>query len=94
MEAKYAASAASATGLPFWVAVTIEDSRAAVLRSGEPLQDAVHSIADLPGLAAVLINCSAPQVHTLRTSDVVDPCVFCVKILVEIAASITPCVLM
>ena len=61
-EAQYAASAASATRLPFWVAFTIEDSPAAVLRSGEPLQEAVQSIAQLPGLAAVLINCSAPQV--------------------------------
>ena len=61
-EARYAASTASATGLPFWVAFTIEDSAAARLRSGEPLQEAVQSIAKLPGLAAVLINCSAPQV--------------------------------
>lgn len=67
MEAKYAATAASATGLPFWVAVTIEDSPAAVLRSGEPLQEAVQGIAELPGLAAVLINCSAPQVHARLT---------------------------
>ena len=63
MEAKYAATAASATGLPFWVALTLEDSPAAVLRSGEPLQEAVQGIAEIPGLAAVLINCSAPQVH-------------------------------
>ena len=66
-EAKYAATAASATGLPFWVAFTIEDSPAAVLRSGEPLQEAVQGIAELPGLAAVLLNCSAPQVHAQST---------------------------
>ncbi|KAK9829908.1 hypothetical protein WJX72_008602 [[Myrmecia] bisecta] len=60
-----AASAASASGLPFWVAWTLEDRvEHPVLRSGETIQQAVHKIAALPGLQAVLLNCCAPQVIT------------------------------
>ena len=44
---------------------TIEDSTAGVLRSKETLADALRLIADLPGLEAVLLNCSAPQVITV-----------------------------
>lgn len=33
-----AASAASASGLPWWISWTLEDSERALLRSGEPLQ--------------------------------------------------------
>ncbi|KAI3429263.1 hypothetical protein D9Q98_005360 [Chlorella vulgaris] len=56
-----AATAASAAGLPFWVSWTLEDrSDAALLRSGESLQDAVAAVAEFPGLEAVLVNCCSP----------------------------------
>jgi homocysteine S-methyltransferase len=60
-EAWAAASAAAATGLPTWVALTLEDSEAGLLRSGEPVADVAARLAALPGVEAVLLNCSAPQ---------------------------------
>jgi S-methylmethionine-dependent homocysteine/selenocysteine methylase len=57
-----AATAASASGLPWWVSWTVEDRQdAPLLRSGEPLAAAVEAVAQLPGLAALLVNCSCPQ---------------------------------
>lgn len=38
----------------------VQDSAAGRLRSGETLADAVASVLDVPGLAALLVNCSAP----------------------------------
>lgn len=57
-----AGTAAAACGLPWWASWTIEDrDDVALLRSGEPLQDAVVAVAELPGLEAVLVNCCSPQ---------------------------------
>ncbi|PRW60619.1 homocysteine S-methyltransferase isoform A [Chlorella sorokiniana] len=59
-----AASAASASGLPWWISWTLEDSDRVLLRSGEPLADAVAAVAELPGLEAILVNCCSPQAVT------------------------------
>lgn len=58
------AAAAAGGGKPIWVSYTLEDSARAVLRSGEPLAAAVAAVADVPGLAAVLVNCCAPAAAT------------------------------
>lgn len=49
-------------GKPVWVAFTLEDSSAAVLRSGEPLAAAAQSIiAQSRHVEAVLVNCCHPS---------------------------------
>ncbi|MBS1302387.1 homocysteine S-methyltransferase family protein [Loktanella sp. SALINAS62] len=55
------------TGLPVWLAVTVDDRDGTRLRSGEPVSD-VLPIAKDGGAAAILVNCSAPEaIHdTLR----------------------------
>jgi S-methylmethionine-dependent homocysteine/selenocysteine methylase len=58
-EARAAASAATATGRPVWVAWTLDD-HAALLRSGETLEAAVPALGDLP-IEAFLANCCAPE---------------------------------
>lgn len=52
-------TAAGATGLPVWLAVTVSDADGASLRSGEP----VSAIVDLAKgrAAALLANCSMPE---------------------------------
>ena len=52
---------ALAGGVPVWVAVTVDDEDGTVLRSGEPVAEAAR-IAAGGGAAAVLANCSAPEV--------------------------------
>ncbi len=49
------------TGLPVWLALTVDDTDGARLRSGEPVADAVP-IAEAGGASAILINCSTPEV--------------------------------
>ena len=51
---------ASVTGLPIWVALSVDDSRGTKLRSGEPLMDAIPMLKEF-NPAAVLINCSPPE---------------------------------
>lgn len=51
---------AAAGGKPVWLALTVNDTDGTKLRSGEPLAD-VLAFAEA-GAAAVLINCSAPEV--------------------------------
>ncbi len=53
---------AKAAGKPVWLSVTVDDEDGALLRSGEPVAD-VCAIA-MGGAAAVLANCSAPEVMT------------------------------
>ncbi|MGD1880964.1 MAG: homocysteine S-methyltransferase family protein [Paracoccaceae bacterium] len=57
--ARSALSGAAVSGLPVWLAFTVDDEDGSRLRSGEPLQEAV-SIA-MAGADAVLVNCSAPE---------------------------------
>ncbi|WP_458524743.1 homocysteine S-methyltransferase family protein [Onishia taeanensis] len=59
-EMRAAATAASETGLPVWVAVTLDDARPERLRSQEPLADAV-ALAEALGVQALLLNCSRPE---------------------------------
>ena len=55
-----AATAARESGKPVWVALTLDDDAAGVLRSGEPVADALAALADL-GVDARLLNCSRPE---------------------------------
>ncbi|WP_299139122.1 homocysteine S-methyltransferase family protein [uncultured Tateyamaria sp.] len=48
------------TGLPVWLALTVDDQDGSRLRSGEPVSDAVP-VAEAGGAAAILINCSTPE---------------------------------
>lgn len=54
-------SSARGAGLPIWVAFTLEDSKRAVLRSGEALAGAASWAASEPAVSAILLNCCAPQ---------------------------------
>ena len=55
--AKAALEGARTTGLPVWMAVTVDDEDGSILRSGEPVMDLAGLEAD-----AWLANCSAPEV--------------------------------
>ncbi len=59
-EARAAATAAAESGRPVWVAWTLRDDGAPLLRSGETIAEANAALADLP-IAAVLANCSPPE---------------------------------
>ena len=59
-EARLAATAALESGLPVWVALTVDDDRSGRLRSGESLAEAVRELEPL-GIAALLLNCSTPE---------------------------------
>lgn len=48
------------TGLPVWLALTVDDRDGSKLRSGEAVADAVP-VAEEGGASALLINCSAPE---------------------------------
>lgn len=50
--------ASLATGLPVWLAFTVDDTNGAHLRSGEALTDALQAC---EGAAALLANCSVPE---------------------------------
>ena len=59
-EAKAALVSAKKSGLPVWVSLTIEDNDKSVLRSGEPLAEAVAMLDEF-GADAKLLNCSKPE---------------------------------
>jgi len=59
-EAKAALVSAKKSGLPVWVALTIEDNKKSLLRSGEPLAEAIAML-DEYGADAKLLNCSKPE---------------------------------
>ena len=54
---------AANSGLPIWLAVTVDDEDGTVLRSGEPVQALAATIKHYKP-AAVLANCSAPEAIT------------------------------
>ncbi|MEO9685748.1 MAG: homocysteine S-methyltransferase family protein [Tateyamaria sp.] len=54
-------AASTPTGIPVWLALTVDDTDGTKLRSGEPVADAVP-IAEQGGAGAILINCSTPEV--------------------------------
>jgi S-methylmethionine-dependent homocysteine/selenocysteine methylase len=62
-EARAAVTAAATTGLPIWVAWTL-DENTPVLRSGESIQVAVDAIKSVPGanVQACLFNCTSPEI--------------------------------
>lgn len=62
-EATSAAQAGIETGLPTYVAMTLNDDESATLRSGEPLEAALEALQGM-GAAAVMLNCSMPEVIT------------------------------
>ena len=59
-EARTATAAALESGLPVWVALTVDDDGSGRLRSGESLADARAALEPL-GIAALLLNCSTPE---------------------------------
>merc|ERR1719414_2405725 len=64
-EGRAACTAALETGLPVWVAWTLDET-APVLRSKESIEDAVKAVAELPGadtrLQGCLFNCTSPEI--------------------------------
>lgn len=50
---------ARVAGKPIWIAFSVSDLDGSLLRSGEPLTDAVAAAS---GASAMLVNCSAPEV--------------------------------
>lgn len=62
-EATASAIAASESGLPFWVALSLEDNGSGLLRGGESIADAFAAI-EASAPQAVLINCSIPEAVT------------------------------
>lgn len=55
------------TDKPVWLAMTVDDDKGTLLRSGEPLSDLVRALADLPPDQhpdALLLNCSRPEAIT------------------------------
>lgn len=59
-EAVSAATAACETGLPVWLAMTLDDNNPENLRGGEVLADVMKALRDLP-LQGLLLNCSRPE---------------------------------
>lgn len=59
-EAKAALLSAKKSGLPVWVSLTIEDNDKSLLRSGEPLAEAIAMLDEF-GADAKLLNCSKPE---------------------------------
>lgn len=59
-EARAAATAATETGKPVWVAWTLEDGGTDHLRSGETLVEAAGALGEL-AIDALLVNCCAPE---------------------------------
>ncbi len=59
-EGKAAAMAGINLGVPTWLSFSLQDNDQCLLRSGEPLADAIKQVDGL-GIEAILINCSAPE---------------------------------
>jgi len=59
-EAQAALTAALTSDLPVWVGLSVADDDSGLLRSGQPLEDAITSV-DKLGASAKLLNCSKPE---------------------------------
>jgi S-methylmethionine-dependent homocysteine/selenocysteine methylase len=59
-QARGAVMGASVVNKPVWLAVTVDDEDGTKLRSGEPLTEIIPLLTEFK-LAALLINCSAPE---------------------------------
>jgi len=65
-EAKSAALAASKHDKPIWISWTLQDDKVLELlepklRSGEPLQDAIDAVLDIPNVAGLMVNCCSTE---------------------------------
>jgi S-methylmethionine-dependent homocysteine/selenocysteine methylase len=60
-EARSAATAADASGLPIWVSWTLHEDGSGRLRSSETIAEAVDALADIKGLEACLLNCCSHE---------------------------------
>ena len=60
-EAQGALKGTAEAGKPVWIALTTQDEDGTMMRSGEPLVEAIAAIKDAPHLAAILINCTRPE---------------------------------
>jgi len=67
-EAQVAATAAAQIGKPVWVAWTLKDDGAPMLRSGEALTDAFAALSHIE-VSAVLANCCSPESITGAMAD-------------------------
>lgn len=67
-EAQAAAIAACESGKPVWVALTLDESSPARLRSGETIADAAAALSELP-VAALMANCCPPEIITEAMTD-------------------------
>lgn len=66
--------AASETGLPVWLALSVNDNKNGLLRSGESIAVAFESVKKYRP-QAVLINCSIPEAVTAAWSELTElPC--------------------
>ncbi len=59
-EAKAATTASKESGKPVWCGLSVDDDNGTLLRSGEPVLQAIFSAIEA-GADAVLFNCSAPE---------------------------------
>ena len=69
-EGRAAARAACQTGLPVWVSWTLHTDRSGLLRSGEPITEAIAALSDLP-VSGFLANCCAPESITNALPDLI-----------------------
>lgn len=60
-EATGALIGANTAGKPLWLGFTTDDEDGTLLRSGETLADGIAAVKDMPGLAALMINCTRPE---------------------------------
>lgn len=67
-DAVAAATAAAESGLPVWIALTLDDDAPGELRSGEPIAAAVRELGQI-GVAARLLNCSRPETISAAWDD-------------------------
>ena len=63
-EARAAAVAATQTGIPVWVSLTLHEDRSGRLRSGENISEAAEALSDIP-VSGLLANCCAPESITV-----------------------------
>jgi S-methylmethionine-dependent homocysteine/selenocysteine methylase len=76
-EAKAAATAACAAGVPVWVAWTLHDQKLGLLRSEESLEEAFNEIARLP-VCGHLANCCPPEsIESAMPALAAMPGVYC-----------------
>ncbi|MEM7526023.1 MAG: homocysteine S-methyltransferase family protein, partial [Pseudomonadota bacterium] len=65
--ARGAVMGASVPGKPVWLAITVRDDDGSVLRSGEPVEEALALVEEL-SVAALLVNCSRPEAVSVAVS--------------------------